>query len=99
MWLRICTPLLPLPPLSRTWHDSSKSPYSFLLHRNVLKLIPLPVSPTMAPSETFQYSSPSQPSVFLPLKNSDVSSPREPPAHKQTMQTALSRTFLMTFLP
>src|SRR5262249_18772133 len=71
--LRICTPLLPLPLASRTWKLSSKSPYCFLLHRKVLKLMPLPVSPTRAPFLTDQYSvSPSQPSRFLPLKNAVV---------------------------
>src|SRR6266536_4409314 len=72
--LRICTPLLPLPLVRRTWKLSSKSLYVFLLHRKVLNLMPLPVSPTRAPSLTDQYSvSPSQPSRFLPLKNAVVS--------------------------
>src|SRR5262245_33169663 len=69
--LRICTPLLPCPSLSRTWNDSSKSLYGFLLHRNVLNGIFLSPPPTTAPSLTLQYWSirPSQPSRSLPLKN------------------------------
>src|SRR5262249_35454225 len=70
--LRICTPLLPFPPLSRTWNDSSKSRYSRLLHRNVLNFSPSgSVLPTRAPSLTLQYCvSPSQPVRSLPLKKS-----------------------------
>src|SRR4051812_10864442 len=69
--LRTCTPLLPPPPLSRTSNCSSKSPYFFLLHRNVLNFRPFGLEPTMAPSLTLQYSSirPSQPSRLLRLKN------------------------------
>src|SRR5438046_8767770 len=79
--LRICTPLLPLPPARRTWKLSSKSPYFFLLHRKVLNLMPsLPVSPMRATSDddrprrlTDQYSGrPYHPARTLAVKNAGV---------------------------
>src|SRR5262245_38058027 len=74
--LRIWTPLLAEAPVSRTWNDSSKSRYFFLLHRKVLNFSPLGVAPIIAPSFTDQYSvRPSQPVVSLPLKNSLLESP------------------------
>src|SRR5947209_6038995 len=68
--LRICTPLLARPPLSRTWNEISKSLYFRVEQRKVLNEIPSGmVEPTMAPSTTFQYfGSPSQPASDLPSK-------------------------------
>src|SRR5439155_12307457 len=88
--LRICTPLLPLPSLSRTSKTISKSLYFFLLMRKVLDLMPLgPVLPTMAPSCTDHSSVlPSQPSRFLRLKKVSWPSPAVAAAHHSAPTTA-----------
>src|SRR4029077_20018008 len=80
--------------LSRTSNFSSKSLYWRLLHRNVLNLRPLDAAPTRAPSLMDQYSvRPSQPSRFLPLKKTFLSSPARValPPHKARTANAVRK--------